>query len=246
MGKSIKAYLSSYKTSIVLLVIYAFALALATIIEKYGGTPVAKAFVYYSPFLFLLYGLIIANFFAVLFKHNLLKARKWGFLFVHLAFIVILTGALITFTFGKEGIIHLREGETTNQMVIQTGRKNTLHDLPFQLELEKFTLKRYPGSSSPSSYESSLIVYIDGEAQRKDISMNKVLDIKGYRLFQASYDKDELGSVLSVNKDVTGRNITYAGYTLLFIGFILCFTGKNSRFRQLVKQLKQLQKHAAL
>ena len=42
--------------------------------------------------------------------------------------------------------------------------------------------------------------------------MNNVLDVKGYRFFQASYDQDEQGTVLSVNRDVAGRTITYTGY----------------------------------
>ncbi len=34
--------------------------------------------------------------------------------------------------------------------------------------------------------------------------MNNILDLKGYRFFQASYDEDELGTILSVNKDCGG------------------------------------------
>ncbi len=244
MGKGIKQIVSSYKTSIVLLLIYAAVLALATVIEKYGGTPMAKTLVYYSPALFLLYTLIIANFFAATLKHNLFKSRKWGFLVVHLSFVIILAGALVTHIFGEEGIIHLRTGESTNQMMVQTNRGNHLHPLPFNIELVKFNLERYPGSSSPSSFESQLIIQADGEKREELISMNNVIDIKGYRLFQASYDKDELGSVLSVNKDVAGRSITYAGYALLFVGLILCFTGRNTRFRMLARQLKELSSHA--
>jgi cytochrome c-type biogenesis protein CcsB len=69
--------------------------------------------------------------------------------------------------------------------------------------------------------------------------MNNVLDLKGYRFFQASFDKDEKGTILSVNKDKAGRNVTYAGYLLLAIGFVLFFPGGNSRFRQLSLQLKK-------
>jgi cytochrome c-type biogenesis protein CcsB len=125
-------------------------------------------------------------------------------------------------------------------MLIHTNKGEHHHTLPFKLELIKFTLTRYPGSSSPSSFESLLFVHADGEAIEKKVSMNNVLDIKGYRLFQASYDKDEMGTILSVNKDVAGRNITYSGYLLLVIGFILSFIGTNSRFNQLRRQLKQL------
>ncbi|WP_239060650.1 cytochrome c biogenesis protein CcsA [Bacteroides sp. 519] len=240
MGKSLKQTLSSYKTSIYLLLIYAFLLAFATVIEKYGGTPVAKAFVYYSPILYILYGLIIVNFFAVSIKHNLLQLKRWGFLLVHLSFVIIVTGALVTHVFGEEGTIHLREGETTDYMIVQNGIEGELHLLPFKITLVKFNLERYPGSSSPSSYQSKLIIHADGRETEQNISMNHVLDIKGYRLFQASYDKDLQGSILSANKDVAGRNITYTGYLLLFIGFICCFTGSNTRFRRLARQLKHL------
>ena len=69
--------------------------------------------------------------------------------------------------------------------------------------------------------------------------MNNVLDVKGYRFFQASYDQDEHGTILSVNRDVAGRNITYTGYLLLLIGLILCLVGKNSRFMTLSRRLKE-------
>jgi cytochrome c-type biogenesis protein CcsB len=68
------------------------------------------------------------------------------------------------------------------------------------------------------------------------------LDLKGYRFFQASYDEDEMGTILSVNKDVAGRTITYIGYTLLIIGFVMMFFVRNSRYRHLSRQLSELRK----
>jgi len=242
LKSSTSEILSSYKTTIVLLLIYAFGLAIATFIEKYMGTEAAKTIVYYSPVFFLLQFLLVLNFVFALINHKLFKKSKWGFMLVHIAMIVILAGALTSHVFGKEGVIHLREGDKTDKMLIQTNRGDEYHELPFNLELIKFTLTRYPGSSSPSSFESALIVHTDGKSVEKKISMNNVLDIKGYRLFQASYDTDEKGTILSVNKDVAGRNVTYTGYILLIIGFILCFIGKDSRFRKLMYKLKELKK----
>ena len=123
-------------------------------------------------------------------------------------FIIILLGALTSFLFGEEGILHLREGETSNQIAVRTSDNTTFHTLPFSVELKKFTLTRYPGSASPSAYESELLVHVDGQT-RHAVYMNNVLDVKGYRFFQASYDPDEQGTVLSVNRDLAGRNITY-------------------------------------
>jgi len=227
-------------TTIVLLIVYALGLALATFIEKYHGTLAAKTMIYYSPLFFLLQFLLVVNFLVALVKHQLLKRRKWGFIIVHFAFIVILLGALVSHLFGEEGILHLREGESSNQIAIRTNKETSFHTLPFTVELIKFKLTRYPGSSSPSSYESELLVHVDGETRHERVYMNNVLDVKGYRFFQASYDQDEQGTILSVNRDVAGRNVTYTGYLLLIIGFLFCFMGKHSRFMQLSRRLKEL------
>lgn len=232
--------LSSYRTTIVLLVIYAIGLAIATFIEKYMSTQAAKIIIYYSPVFFLLQFLLILNFIFILIRRELYKKKKWGGLTVHVAFIVILAGALTSHILGEEGSIHLREREKLSYMHVQTNKGESYHELPFSVELVKFTLTRYPGSSSPSSFESKLIIYADGKSEERIISMNNVIDIKGYRLFQASYDTDEAGTILSVNKDVAGKNVTYTGYAILIIGFLLYFVGKNSRFRQLAAQLKEL------
>ncbi|MDR1403418.1 MAG: cytochrome c biogenesis protein ResB, partial [Tannerellaceae bacterium] len=244
MKTSIGRIASSYITTVILLIIYAIGLAIATLLEKYFGTEAAKMIVYYSPLFFLLQFLLVVNFVAALVKHQLLKKEKWGFIFVHFAFIIILLGAFISHLFGKEGVLHLREGESSNRIVIETSKGTYHHTLPFRVELVEFTLTRYPGSSSPSSYESKVLVYADGNTQEARIFMNNVLDVKGYRFFQASYDRDEMGTILSVNKDVAGRNVTYAGYLLLTAGLVLTIIGKNSRFRQLSKQLKEIRTSA--
>jgi hypothetical protein len=69
--------------------------------------------------------------------------------------------------------------------------------------------------------------------------MNKILFKKGYRLYQSSYDKDEKGTILSVNYDPFGMAITYFGYFLLLVGFITVFFQKSGRFRTLVKELNK-------
>jgi cytochrome c-type biogenesis protein CcsB len=242
--KAIERIASSYRTTVVLLIMYALGLAVATFIEKYVGTVSAKMIGYYSPLFFLLQFLLVVNFVAILIRRQLLKKKKWGFFFVHFAFVIILLGALISHLFGKEGVLHLREGESSNRIVIETSKGEHYHTLPFRVELVKFTLTRYPGSSSPSSYESKVLVHVDGKTREARIFMNNVLDVKGYRFFQASYDRDEMGTILSVNKDVVGRNVTYAGYLLLTIGLILTLIGKKSRFLQLSKQLKEMRASA--
>jgi cytochrome c-type biogenesis protein CcsB len=70
--------------------------------------------------------------------------------------------------------------------------------------------------------------------------MNHILNHKGYRFFQASFDPDEKGTVLSVNHDFYGTLITYIGYFLLYIGLLgIMFFGKT-RFKDLANKLEKL------
>ena len=233
-------FLASYKGSIILMLIYAIGLASATFLESKIGTEAAKMLVYYSPIFIFLQLLLVVNFILILLNSKYIQKRKWALIVIHVSLIVILGGALTTFLFGKEGQVHIREGERSNQMVMHTSKGVKTEVLPFELELVDFILNRYPGSQSPSSYESDLLVHVDGNVIETSVYMNNVLDMKGYRFFQASYDQDELGTVLSVNRDVAGRVITYTGYSLLLIGFLLMFFLPNSRFRKLGKDLKEI------
>ena len=189
--------MTSLRTGLLAMALYAMGLAGATFLEKYHGTAAAKAMIYYSPLFFLLQGGIVLNFLAIFWKRRKSYRRRWGFLLTHFAFIVILVGAFVSHVAGEEGLLHLREGERSNQLVVQTQQGRVRHTLPFEVELVRFTLTRYPGSASPSSYESELLVHLDGQTFPARVYMNHVLDVKGYRFFQASYDPDEQGSILS-------------------------------------------------
>jgi len=114
--------------------------------------------------------------------------------------------------------------------------------LPFSIKLRDFILDRYPGTNSASSYASE-VTLIDPQNQVKRdqrIYMNNILNYRGYRFFQSSFDQDELGTVLSVNHDFWGTKVSYTGYFLLTIGLFLTLLSPKSRFRELSKKLKGL------
>ena len=93
--------------------------------------------------------------------------------------------------------------------------------LPFSIQLNDFIADKYPGTEkSYSSFKSKVTVVNDDKNFDYDIYMNNILNHKGYRFFQASFDPDELGTILSVNKDFYGTLITYIGYILLYIGLL--------------------------
>ncbi len=121
-----------------------------------------------------------------------------------------------------------------------------LIQLPFSIKLENFELERYPGSMTPASYSSD-VVLIDKEQNIKmpyKIYMNHILDHRNYRFFQSSYDQDEKGTVLSVNHD-PGTLPTYIGYLLLTIGMIWSLFAPSGRFQKLLKGVRKLQASAA-
>lgn len=107
-------------------------------------------------------------------------------------------------------------------------------ELPFSIQLKDFQLERYPGSNSPSSYASEVVLK-DGATEKPfRIYMNNILKYQGYRFFQASYDTDERGTILSVSHDLLGTSVTYFGYLIMALGMVFTLFAKKSRFRTLI------------
>jgi len=301
----------------------ALSMAVATLIENSRGTATARALIYGSWWFEILWLLTAVNL-----AGNMILYRTWKrtfsvFLF-HIAFLFILAGAAITRYISYEGTMHIREGETSDRIVLEgmtlrgvlkkgdeqktfswplkendsrfsgkvffggkiysirfyrkmpnilifladDGEKQkklifyeegpyshrpatarfgevsltvsygeNMLELPFSLYLKDFQLERYPGSQSPSSYASE-VVLIDEKEQLKmpyRIYMNHTLKYKGYKFYQSSYDTDEKGTILSVNHDKLGTTVTYLGYFLMTLGMVLALFSRESRFMKLAR-----------
>lgn len=113
--------------------------------------------------------------------------------------------------------------------------------LPFSIKLTEFQLERYPGSNSPSSYASEVLVVDNQNDIVFDyrIYMNNVLNYGGFRFFQSSYDQDEKGTILSVAHDYWGTFFSYLGYFLMSLGMFLTIFNKHTRFALLGRLLKK-------
>lgn len=113
--------------------------------------------------------------------------------------------------------------------------------LPFSIRCDDFRLDKYPGSNSASTFESDVTVLDpkNNHEQSQMIFMNNVMDYEGYRFFQSSYDSDEKGTILSVNHDWWGTNITYLGYLFMALGMVLTLISPTGRFRELNRKLKK-------
>ncbi|WP_439182944.1 cytochrome c biogenesis protein CcsA [Carboxylicivirga taeanensis] len=148
------------------------------------------------------------------------------------------------FVFGKKDVLGKTFTESIDgvEFTVRYGAKQ-IH-IPFSLHLNKFELDRYPGSESPSSFASEVTLMDERTGLKEDrrIFMNNILNYHGYRFFQSSYDMDEKGTVLSVNRDWWGTLFTYLGYLLLTIGMFAALIAPNTRFRQLINRTSEIYK----
>ena len=113
-------------------------------------------------------------------------------------------------------------------------------ELPFSIRLNDFIAEKYPGTEKSYSSFKSEITVEDKDPFEYEVYMNHVLDHQGFRFFQASFDPDERGTVLSVNHDFWGTNITYAGYILLYLSMMGIFFIGKTRFKDLSAKLEKL------
>lgn len=131
--------------------------------------------------------------------------RRAAVFTLHIAFLVILAGAAITWFSGSSTTLHLRVGQPA-----EIGGH--------RVELTRFAVEYYPGTQAPADFVSTLL--IDGREAR--VSMNRTHTAGAYRIFQTAYDPDRQGSILTVASDRAGTAVSYAGYALLAVAMLWC------------------------
>ncbi len=149
---------------------------------------------------------------------------------------------------GGKGTINEPTEVTIGNLDFKINYGSIRHELPFSLHLNDFIAEKYPGTEKGySSFMSKVTVQDPDGSFDYDIYMNHVLDHKGYRFFQAQFDPDEKGTILSVNHDFWGTWISYIGYFLLFGGLMAIMFVGDTRFKDLSKMLEKVrQKKATL
>ena len=208
-------------------------MAAATIVEKSQGTDYAHAH-YYGAWWFILIWAVLAALGAFYIIKRKVKCAST--LALHLSFIIILLGALLTHVSAKRGMIHLRIGQPTDTYMAQDEEQGMKEEkLPFSLCLQKFEAKMHDGTNAVADYSSKFTV-IDGDDKSEgEVSMNNIYSHRSYRLYQSSYDEDGKGSVLAINADPYGIPVTYTGYALLFISLVWMLFDPKGGYRKLLK-----------
>ena len=218
-----------------LLGILLFVLTIATILEKVNGTEFVNNHIYSSVPFIILWGSTALASLLYMIKRKLY--RQWTTFLLHLAFILILVGAFVTWIDGEQGTLQLKLGEKTMSFINKGGEKRTL---PFSISLEDFEIIYYKGTRAPMDYVSRITVSAENnsESLEGEISMNKIFSFMNYRFYQSGYDANGQETVLSVSHDPYGIGITYTGYSILLVSIILFFLNPQSTFRQLMKSYR--------
>ena len=209
-------------------------LAVASLLDNLTGKPGTSEAVYHSAPFAAMWGVLAVLALIYIFCRKLWKAPA-TFL-IHVAFVVILAGALVTHLCGEQGRMHLREGESASYYV---GEEGYVKQLSFAVQLNRFEVEYYPDSYAPKDYVSQIVFREDGRDEAITISMNNIATHDHYRFYQSGYDDDLHGSVLIVTRDPWGIGLTYTGYLLLLLGMLLFWGQPNSQYRRIFKNWRE-------
>lgn len=205
----------------------------ATVLEKVYGTDFVVSQVYGSPYF--VAGWTVTAISSLIYLIGRKVSKKPLIFLLHISFLVILTGALTTHLFGRQGSLYLHTGDTPAHDYVKPDMH--LETFPFQIRLKTFRIDYYPGTGAVMDFVS-LVEFTDESgltSSEGQISMNRPFTYRHYRFYQSAYDPDGQGVTLSIAYDPWGIGITYAGYSLLLLSIIGFFFQKNSHFRRLLR-----------
>lgn len=115
MEKRILSFLFSTRLMAILFLSYATSMAIGTFIESEYNTDTARIIIYNAWWFEAIHVFFVINFIGNIKRYQLLKKEKWATLLLHLSFIFILVGAGITRYISYEGMMPIREGESSSQ-----------------------------------------------------------------------------------------------------------------------------------
>ena len=129
-----------------MLLLFAAVAGTATFIENDFGTTAAKIIVYDAIWFELLLVITAISLTGSIFKYKLIKKRKYSALTFHFAFVIMLIGSAITRYYSSEGIMRIREGESSDKIIssktyvqlnINDGDKDYYFDKPYLFSVFK-------------------------------------------------------------------------------------------------------------
>jgi hypothetical protein len=142
MLQKILAPLYSTRLMAVLFLLFAAAMAAGTFIEDAYNTETARILIYNSWWFELIMAFFVINFFGNIYRYQLQKKEKWATLLLHLSFILILIGAFVTRYISFEGMMLIREGESSNTIYSDMPYVTAFVDGMYKGEMKRKTIEK--------------------------------------------------------------------------------------------------------
>jgi cytochrome c-type biogenesis protein CcsB len=139
MEKKIFSFLFSTRLMAVLFIGFAAAMAAGTFIEDAYNTDTARVIVYNSWWFESIMVFFVINFLGNIKRYQLQKKENWATLLLHLSFILIIVGAFVTRYISYEGMMPIREGESSNIIYSDKPYLTVLVDGNYQGEMRRKT-----------------------------------------------------------------------------------------------------------
>ena len=112
MTKLLKNILFSTRLMAVLFIVFGVAMGIGTFVESKYSTETARIWIYNARWFEAIMVFFVINFMGNMFRYKLFTWKKWPVLILHLSWILIIIGALVTRYISFEGVMPIREGNT--------------------------------------------------------------------------------------------------------------------------------------
>src|SRR5690606_20605962 len=137
MLKRIASVLFSTRLTAVLFLVFAAAMAVGTFLDASSErppTPFTRELIYNAWWFEAIMAIFVINFIGNIWRYGLHRRDQWASLMLHLALILVIIGAFITRYISYEGVMHLREGQTSNFILSEDTYLNVFIDGDYMVD----------------------------------------------------------------------------------------------------------------
>ena len=202
-------------------------LVIATFIERIYGNRFVVGNIYHSPLFIALWGVLAISGMIYILR----TSRRYTLISLHASLVMVLAGAAVSFCTSKRGEMTLLKDSVPASMF--TTPDDRFEKLPFRLELSQIDTCYINGTETACDYKAHIsISNRKNEKKRFTASLNKPIRANGYSLCIKSISENGLS--LFVSYDPWGVPISYAGYLMTFLSFVMLLFDKKSGFNSML------------
>lgn len=214
-------------------------MAIGTILEKIYGSTFTQTYIWHHPLFQVLWIFIGVGLLWSIVQRKMW--HRWQVLGVHIAFISIIAGKMVTSYTAESGRITLEDNKPQKHFLIDN---KEMRSLPFEVLIQQSQVIYYPGTRAAQDFNCDLCFVVNNRIESTaKLSMSKGTSFKKYHFYLSGYDAKGRVTLL-VSFDPWGKIMTYIGYAILLLSLLLYFFDPQGAFQQALK--KKLKKKIIL